>query len=73
MQNRTMNLSQSLSRHATMLGALAVLALPLSGNSGCATTGASKSDAPEDPVALYESTLTLLTDAEEAGKRIDYK
>jgi tetratricopeptide (TPR) repeat protein len=68
-----MNISQSLTRHATMLGALLVLALPLSGNSGCATTGGSKSDEPQSPDSVYQATLQLLTDAEEAGKRIDYK
>jgi len=57
-----------------MLAALMALAVPLNGNSGCATTSNSKgSDEPESPTEVYDSTLAQLTEAEEAGKRIDYK
>jgi Tfp pilus assembly protein PilF len=73
MQKRTLNLSRNLTRQATMLAALMALAVPLNGNSGCATTSNSKSDEPESPSSVYESTLALLTGAEEAEKRIDYK
>ena len=73
MQRRITKLARTINRQATVLGALVLLALPLSGNSGCATTSKSKSDEPEDPSAVYEDTLASLTEAEEGGKRIDYK